>query len=244
MVDAQQAGVAAGVADLRGEGPVALRAVALRVRGREAPVLSRRVEVVRRRPDAGPRGEEILLRPGVGAVPVHGQRQVVVVPEGEAGLARVAVELAELLVELPLHVLPEEDLLPPLFEKGARVGPLGAAEPLRPEAPRPAALAGRDQVGVDRLEQGELLEGLTLPSEVILEPLAPRAVAGAVPAAGEELREEGAQHAQLEPVRLVVGDVRRRAQAGEQRGGGGQPAAARRRWRRTPVSPRARGTGG
>ena len=124
-----------------------------------------------------------------------------------------------MLVELPLQVLPEEDLLAPPFEKGARVGSFGAAEPLRPEAPRPVALAGCDQVGVERLEQGELLEGLPLPGEVILETLAPRAVAGAVPAAGEELSEEGAQHAQLEAVHLVVGDVGRRAQAGEQRGG-------------------------
>ena len=216
VVDPQQPGVAAGAAHLLGEGAVAGGAIALRVRWRKAPVLAAGVEVVRGRPDPRPAGVQLLLRPGVRAVLVDRHRQVVVVAEREPARPRVAVEAGELLVELPLQVLPEEHLLAVLREEGARARRLGAAVRLRPEPPRPRARAAGGEVRLERPEERKPLQRRPLRGEEVLESPPPLARARPVPAGGEELAEERPQHPQLEAVRGVPGDVRLGPQPREQ----------------------------
>lgn len=171
VVDAQGARVAQEALEQSAVRGVAAGGEDVGAPGRQAPVLAARVEGVRGRTDRHAGRVRVLLGPGVGALGVRADREVVDEADRHARLAGGALGRGELGVGEPGEPGVEVDAVDELAAgAGGRAGSR-VAQPLGPAPPvRPVPLGERAPGGV-------VLQGLALPGEEV-------AVGG--PAAGRE----------------------------------------------------------
>ncbi len=153
VVDAQRARAAHAGAQAVDEEAVAALAQPLGRQRRQAPVLPQRAQRVGRRADAGLGGQHGARAPGVGAVAVHGDGQVLVQADAQAGLAAARGHGLQLLVGRPLQPGVEIDFRRVLARERGHGRRVGFVVFGRPGRPAPGGQALPAEVRLQRIEQ-------------------------------------------------------------------------------------------
>src|SRR5271165_3918099 len=113
---------------------IAAGAVVFAIRRREAPILTLGRKIVRGRPDTATAHVILAMSPQLAAIPIGGERKVVIQPDGYAGCPYRGLSRRCLAVDAPLHVTIELDVarvLATKFGDGRGVGMLVFLRPLR-----------------------------------------------------------------------------------------------------------------
>jgi hypothetical protein len=135
VVDPQAAGMAHVGPHQIDEAGIGFVPQGQRVEGRQAPVLSGRIEQVRRRSDMGGGDHQFRARPGLGSAAVGANRQVPVEPDRHPSGIRRRGGLAQLLVGDPLGPGHEVHFACMLLRELPDCGAIGIAVLLRPCPP-------------------------------------------------------------------------------------------------------------
>src|SRR4051812_32333825 len=90
--------------------PVTVRAMLLRMRRRERPILPSRRKIVRRSPHSATRDVKLPVRPEVRSTAISSKRQIVIEADAHAGFACVLLHSRELAVQIPLQPTVEQNL--------------------------------------------------------------------------------------------------------------------------------------
>jgi len=142
---------------------------------REGPILPLGREFIGRRTDPASGDEEIAVRPEVAPETVGGEGEIVIEADGKAALASALLRRAKLHIDLPLHVLVEQNTLRMSareFTYGARIR---VAVMLRPVGPDPQIGIAAVKKFVERAVGGELHEQIAFATAELGELLGTRA---------------------------------------------------------------------